>query len=370
MSQKLNVIKKDEIKNKEMLYMIYYKIQSEIKNEKIDKILPEKKELLDIIKTIKLNTIINYIKESLDIYIRMNHKNNLKSKSNNSYSHANEEMMIKYENCLRNAENTIRNCFSKIFSYKLQTELLENKIINYSEMENEYKNMKELYKYENGKFLNNERKENEILILRKENTNIKMKVENLEKELRTAINIKNEHLKSISLLNNKVQELSMQVAKFKSYNSINTSYGHERRINNYSNNITYNSLTINPQNKYYNSSAKPNSRKIKSLLSPIFSSCPISIRNNHQKAITTIRDKSAFGKADRKFLNYSHCFNSTNQSSNSFSCRNRNSSTNSVINKKEVSSTFSREQLKNSSSISEKKNKIGIKKIRKVKKSN
>ena len=39
------------------------------------------------------------------------------------------------------------------------------------EMEEEFDEMKEKLKYENGKFLHNEKKENEILILRAENSN-------------------------------------------------------------------------------------------------------------------------------------------------------------------------------------------------------
>ena len=51
------------------------------------------------------------------------------------------------------------------------------------EMEEEFDEMKEKLKYENGKFLHNEKKENEILILRAENTNLKKVIDKNEKTI-------------------------------------------------------------------------------------------------------------------------------------------------------------------------------------------
>ena len=50
-------------------------------------------------------------------------------------------------------------------------------------MEEEFEEMKTKFKYEDGKFLDNDRKENEILIIRGENTNLKKSIEKIEKEL-------------------------------------------------------------------------------------------------------------------------------------------------------------------------------------------
>jgi hypothetical protein len=50
---------------------------------------------------------------------------------------------------------------------------MEHKISEYMEMEEEFEEMKSKFKYEDGRFLNNDRKDNEILILRSENSNKK-----------------------------------------------------------------------------------------------------------------------------------------------------------------------------------------------------
>ena len=47
------------------------------------------------------------------------------------------------------------------------------KLNAYMGLEEEYEELKEKVKYDGGKFLDNERKENEIIILRKENSSLK-----------------------------------------------------------------------------------------------------------------------------------------------------------------------------------------------------
>lgn len=56
---------------------------------------------------------------------------------------------------------------------KLQIETMEKQIKDYKEMEESFDQMKEKYKYPEGKFLENKIKDNEILIIRAENTNLK-----------------------------------------------------------------------------------------------------------------------------------------------------------------------------------------------------
>ena len=48
---------------------------------------------------------------------------------------------------------------------------MENKIEEYMEMEDEFEEMKTKLKYEDGRFLKNDRKDNEIIIIRGENSN-------------------------------------------------------------------------------------------------------------------------------------------------------------------------------------------------------
>ena len=78
----------------------------------------------------------------------------------------------KYENIIRKLEEKERILYKNNFYHKLQKEAMENKIEEYIEMEDEFEEMKIKYKYENGRFLNNDRKDSEILILRSENSKI------------------------------------------------------------------------------------------------------------------------------------------------------------------------------------------------------
>lgn len=59
---------------------------------------------------------------------------------------------------------------------------MEKQIKDYKEMEESFEQMKEKYKYPEGKFLENEIKDNEILIIRAENTNLKNVINQLEKD--------------------------------------------------------------------------------------------------------------------------------------------------------------------------------------------
>ena len=70
------------------------------------------------------------------------------------------------------------------------------------EMEEEFDEMKEKFKYENGKFLHNEKKENEILILRAENSNLKKIIDRNEKTIEEKeLIIENIKKKSSSMFN-------------------------------------------------------------------------------------------------------------------------------------------------------------------------
>ena len=69
-------------------------------------------------------------------------------------------------------------------------------------MEEEFEEMKEKLKYENGKFLHNEKKENEILILRAENSNLKKIIDKNERTIEEKeLIIKTIKKKSSSMIN-------------------------------------------------------------------------------------------------------------------------------------------------------------------------
>jgi hypothetical protein len=125
-------------------------------------------------------TIINYLKEMIYILLnnkfKINQKNNQlkddKKKDNNQYLLAISQL----ENEIKKYQADIRYLIKKLFQYKIQKDAMELKINTYIEMEREYDSLKEKVKYEEGRFLNNDRKDNEILILREENSNLKKEI--------------------------------------------------------------------------------------------------------------------------------------------------------------------------------------------------
>ena len=114
-----------------------------------------------------------------------------------------------YENILRYYESFIRNNTKSIYQLRLQKDVLENRIDEYMEIEEEFEEMKSKFKYEDGKFLENDRKDNEILIIRAENTNLKKSIKELEGE-----NLRKKE--EIKRLVKEVEELKEEIEKNKS----------------------------------------------------------------------------------------------------------------------------------------------------------
>ena len=167
-----------EHKWKELLYNLFYEIKSEILGTKLE---IEEDEYQENIKKITIPKLITYIHDSIQILIsvkiesaksqqKIEDDNNF-SDLNNSISNYNlinlekEEKTI-YENIIKKLEEKERYLTKIRFINTLQKEAFENKIMEYMEMEDEFEEMKTKLKYEEGRFLNNDRKDNEILILR------------------------------------------------------------------------------------------------------------------------------------------------------------------------------------------------------------
>ena len=94
-----------------------------------------------------------------------------------------EDQKLSYENIIKNLESRERQLYKQIFQNKLRTDAMESKIAEYMEMENEFEDMKTKLKFEGGRFLNNDRKDNEIIIIRTENTNLKKVLKKLEEKI-------------------------------------------------------------------------------------------------------------------------------------------------------------------------------------------
>jgi hypothetical protein len=171
---------------KKYLFQYYYELKSRIKGEDSQPLQMNIDYLEEIILNTRLQTILQNIKETTECLINnsIQKTTTFSVNNNNNYSKTN----IPYEKLLQKYENDIR-CYSKmLFQYKRQCEALEMKLESMLEMEEEFEEMKEKYKYIEGTFLNNDKKDNEIFILRTENSTLKKVIDQLEldkKQLQT-----------------------------------------------------------------------------------------------------------------------------------------------------------------------------------------
>ena len=133
-----------------------------------------------------------------------------------------------------------------------QKDSCDSKIRNLMEMEEEYEELKEKVRYDGGKFLNNDRKDNEIKILRKENSNIKkdvkkmeIRIKNLEKKNFDGQEIIKELKLDIKKYNKKIEDMEQELNILK-----NKKILENNNTNNNTNNTEKNNfyLKINDKN--------------------------------------------------------------------------------------------------------------------------
>jgi hypothetical protein len=115
--------------------------------------------------------------------------------------------MKNYENIIRKLEEKERYLIKARFQDKLQKEAMENKINEYMDMEDEFEEMKTKLKYEDGRFLNNDRKDNEILIIRGENSILKTEINKLEEKVKSLEEIINTKEKKIEEINKELEKM-------------------------------------------------------------------------------------------------------------------------------------------------------------------
>ena len=119
-----------------------------------------------------------------------------------------EDIQIKtYENLLKRNENKIRILYGDLLHEKLLKEILEDKIVLLLQTQTEYELVKEKTGVivSEGKIICNERKDNEIIILRTENSTLK--------------NVINEKDKEINKLKDKIKTLNKENIKLKKNNT-------------------------------------------------------------------------------------------------------------------------------------------------------
>ena len=161
---------------KEDLYSLFYELLSEVKGQKIEL---DEEEYEENVRSTPINQITKYIRETIRMLLK---KYSKEQQSNHIELTKND--ISQYESLLRAREQNERKFIKSIFQYKLHREALESRIEDYMEMEEDYEEMKIKLKYEDGKFLDNDRKDNEIVIIRSENTNLKKIIADNEKNIK------------------------------------------------------------------------------------------------------------------------------------------------------------------------------------------
>ena len=200
------------------LYELYIDIKTFLTSTEKEK--QNKETQKEISSTTEPFTIIKYLKNLISIFIE---EKKLQSKTNSqNLNQDNNNINRQVESYIRKLENDLKYSVKKQFMLKIQKDSLEMKIRGYIEIEEEYEELKEKVKYEGGKFLNNDRKDNEIIILRRENSNLKKEInkieeksQNLEKKNKDDQEIINGLKFKVAQLNKKIDELKEEIKDIK-----------------------------------------------------------------------------------------------------------------------------------------------------------
>ena len=212
-----------------------------------------------------INSNINALQKYYQINLKSQEKS-IQNKINSYFSQINsilnllseekDNILFQYESTMRKNEEKIRALYSDIFNLKVKNAFLENNLDILLKKEKEYRLVKEKtgIVVENGTIVYNDRKDNEIFILRKENSTLKNVIEKNEKEL-SQIKEKNKkekelYEKQITNLNHKINVLKYkmkqgnQKTKGKSISNIN--------VNNNNDNSTQLKLNFSINNNSVN----------------------------------------------------------------------------------------------------------------------
>ena len=187
-----------------------YENENESENEEI------KQELYSLYKTIlKIYTNELYSSEIQDIssYTILSLISNIRVfiKEIISLNNYYKENLSQQENMIKKLEFDVKYYLKNLLHYKIQNNSLEIKLNAFVSMEEDYEELKAKVKFEGGKFLENDRKDNEIIILRNENSRIKKEIKKLESQKIVIESEYNEKIKKlekdIMVLNKKILDL-------------------------------------------------------------------------------------------------------------------------------------------------------------------
>ena len=322
-------INNNETDVKEQLYILYLEIKGEITKKNIE---IDQDQFNDYVKTVKFSTLIHYIKELIYMLINLKCPNEHNpSLSEEITTETKNSEIMQLENHIKKLEYDVRYYLQREFQHKIQRDALEMKLNAYMEMENEFEELKEKVKYEGGRFLNNERKDNEIIILRQENCILKKELEKHSENSKTyettikkeqeVIRDLNSHISNLNKKINNLEMFSIKDIKPNTNNSsininINNNGGTESKWvikqepdeNSRSNNITlkkknYNKNTFTKNYSKFSCNLNINSKFI-TREHRDFNGFQIKNHRAHNKGTSTIdSNNNAFATTYNKILN-------------------------------------------------------------------
>ena len=246
---------------KEDLYMLYLELKETLTSKNISL---SKDQLSEAINTTSVNIIIEYIREMINILINIKFPKKEEIIINRTKDEKDREIS-QMENQIRKLEYDIKFLLQKEFQNKIKRDTLEMKVNSYMEMENEFEELKEKVKYQGGEFLNNERKDNEIIILRQENGILKKEIEKHEinnKKYESKIKSEQETIQDltnqISLLNKKVSKLELLTSQKENSIQPNTNNSSSINININNNGNSSSKWIIKQENQDHHSNNNNN----------------------------------------------------------------------------------------------------------------
>ena len=152
----------------------------------------------------------------------------------------NLDLISQLENIIKKLEKDLKYHIKNEFMLKIQKDSSDSKIRNFMEMEEEFEELKEKVRYEGGKFMNNDRKDNEKKILRRENSNIKkeikrmeIKIKNLERKGEEDQGIITELKTKILKSDKKIVEMEKELELIKNKKSLDIENNENNENNNF-----------------------------------------------------------------------------------------------------------------------------------------
>jgi hypothetical protein len=199
----------DVVKIKKELYLLYKDIKNKInknKNENnINKDNSKNDESIDTYNSLELISIIKkYLVQLINQQSSIiNHENN---NNNDIVKHYNQ-----LENHIKKLERDNKYYLQNLFYLNIQKNSLDMRLSAYIGLEEAYEELRTKVKFEEGKFLDNDRKDNEIIIIRNENSVLKKEIIKLEKKNKNSEKKKKEYEQKILTLQENIENLNKTI---------------------------------------------------------------------------------------------------------------------------------------------------------------